>query len=188
MIQNHDRSGWFGASDTDKIIGNWKTATWQKWWLQKMGINRDHFDNRFTLAGTNWEHRILDHLNIPGMEKDKQVLLEELLLRVNLDGNTEDCIYEVKTFQWAKGFKLPQKYINQVRVQMYATGMRKAKIVAYGLEESDYDNYLRPLDPSRLLIFDIEYDQKWIDTKFLPKLRILAHNLRRGAMPIEAAI
>ena len=59
MITDHDRSGWIGASDTDKVIGNWGTKTWEKWWMQKLGINRDHFDNKYTLAGTHFEHRIL---------------------------------------------------------------------------------------------------------------------------------
>ena len=188
MITNHDRSGWIGASDVQFVLGNWKTKTWANWWMQKLGINTDHFDNRYTIAGTNWEHRILDSLGIPGLRKDEQYIIEDLLLRVNLDGNTDDCIYEVKTFQWAKGFKLPQKYINQVRVQMYGSKIRKAKIIAYGLEEADYDNFLRPVDPNRILVFEIEYDENWITTKFLPKLRILADCLKRGVMPHEALI
>ena len=40
MIVSHDRSYYIGASDTDKVIGNWKTKTWEKWWLQKIGINQ----------------------------------------------------------------------------------------------------------------------------------------------------
>ena len=60
MIANHDRSGYIGASDVQFVIGNWKTKTWEKWWMQKLGISQGHFDNEFTKAGTNWEHRILD--------------------------------------------------------------------------------------------------------------------------------
>ena len=56
MITNHDRSGWIGASDVQFVIGNWRTKTWEKWWMQKLGINQDHFDNMYTKAGTNWEH------------------------------------------------------------------------------------------------------------------------------------
>ena len=39
MIADHDRSGWIGGSDTAMVIGNWKTKTWEKWWMQKIGIN-----------------------------------------------------------------------------------------------------------------------------------------------------
>ena len=184
MIADHDRSGYFGASDTDKVIGNWKTKTWEKWWMQKLGINRDHFENEFTKAGTNWEHRILDSLGIPDLEKDKQVIIEDLLLRVNLDGNTPTRIKEVKTYQWVKGWKkTPTKYINQVQVQMYATGIHEADIVAYGLEPADYDNYFRDLDPQRLQQIPVSYDPKWIETVYLPKLRILADCLKKGVFP-----
>ena len=68
MIASQDRSGWIGASDVQYVIGNWKTKTWEKWWLQKLGINQDHFDNKFTIAGTNWEHRILESLHLPDLE------------------------------------------------------------------------------------------------------------------------
>ena len=183
MIADHDRSYYFGASDTDKVIGNWKTKTWEKWWMQKIGINTDHFDNKYTIAGTNWEHRILDSLQLPNLEKDKQIIIEDLRLRVNLDGNTPFRIKEVKTYQWEKGFKVPQKYINQVQVQMYASGIHEADIVAYGLEEADYDNFLRDLDPRRLQEHPIIYDPNWIESVYLPKLRILADCLKRGVFP-----
>ena len=183
MIQSHDRSGYIGASDTDKVIGNWKTKTWEKWWLQKIGINTDHFDNRYTIAGTNWEHRILDSLQLPDLEKDNQIIIEDLRLRVNLDGNTPTRIKEVKTYQWEKGFKCPQKYKNQVQVQMFAFGIYEADIVAYGLEEADYDNFFRDVNYKRLQEIPVAYDQKWVETVYLPKLRILADCLERGAFP-----
>ena len=82
MIADQDRSGWIGASDVSFVIGNWKTKTWEKWWMQKLGINKGRFDNEYTLAGTHWEHKILDSLGIPDMEKDKQILLPEIRLRV----------------------------------------------------------------------------------------------------------
>ena len=183
MITNHDRSGYIGASDVQYVIGNWKTKTWEKWWMQKLGINQDHFDNRYTMAGTNWEHRILDSLGIPGLEKDRQFLMEDIRLRVNLDGNTPNRIKEVKTYQWAKGWKTPQKYLNQVQVQMFGSKIFGADIVAYGLEEADYDNFLRALDPGRLQQIEVPYDQKWIETVYLPKHRILAEALKRGVFP-----
>lgn len=183
MIADHDRSFYFGASDTDKIIGNWKTKTWEKWWLQKLGINADHFDNRYTVAGTNWEHRILDALGLPDLEKDRQIIIEDLRLRVNLDGNTPSCVKEVKTYKWEKGFKVPKKYINQVQVQMFASGIHTADIVAYGLEDADYDNFFRDIDVKRLQQIPVQYDPEWIDTVYLPKLRTLAECLKKGEMP-----
>ena len=184
MIADHDRSGWIGASDTAFVVGNWRTKTFEKFWMQKLGVNQDHFDNKFTIAGTNWEHRILDSLNLPNLEKDKQIIIEDLRLRVNLDGNTPVVIKEVKTYQWAKGWKkTPQKYIDQVQVQMFASGIGMADIVAYGLEPEDYNNYLRDVDPGRLKQIPVGYDINWIEGVYLPKLRILADCLKRGVWP-----
>lgn len=183
MIADKDRSGWFGASDTDKIIGRWTSKTWEKWWMQKLGFNHDHFENKYTLAGTHFEHRILESLGIP-MEFDKQVLLEDLRLRVNLDGNTAVCIYECKTYKADKPFKMPQKYINQVQVQMFATGIRQAEIVVYLMQEEDYKNFFRPIDPTRVLRIPVAYDEAWINTKYLPKLKVLVDCLKRGVRPL----
>jgi hypothetical protein len=182
MIESKDRSGWFGASDTDKIIGNWATATFEKWWMQKLGINREHFDNKYTSAGTHYEHRILESLGIP-MELDKQVILEDLRLRVNLDGNDTDTIYECKTYKFEKCFKMPKKYINQVQVQMFASGLRKAKVIVYGLTEGDYDNYFNPIDPQRRGEHPVAYDEKWIRDVYLPRLTHLADCLKEGRFP-----
>lgn len=189
MITDHDRSGWIGASDVMFVVGNWKTKTWEKWWMQKLGINADHFDNRYTLAGTNWEHRILESLHLPDLEMDKQIIIEDLRMRINLDGNTPDRVKEVKTYQWAKGWKkTPPKYINQTHVQVFGSrlsgmGIEGADIVAYGLEEADYDNFLRDLETGRLQEIPVEYDRKWIDTVYLPKHLILCDCLKRGVFP-----
>ena len=182
MIASQDRSGYFGASDVSFIVGNWKTATFEKWWMQKIGINRDHFDNRYTSAGTYYEHRILESLGIP-MELDKQIIIEDLRLRVNLDGNDTDTIYECKTYKFDKGFKMPKKYIQQVQVQMFASGLRKAIVIAYGLTEADYDNYFHPIDPNRRGEFLIEYDETWINDIFLPRLKYLTKCLIEGRFP-----
>lgn len=188
MIASQDRSYFIGASDCDKVIGNWKTATWIKWWSQKIGINTDHFTNVYTLAGTHFEHRILESLGI-FMEFDKQFINEELRLRVNLDGNTEDCIYECKTTKDnINEFKLPKKYINQVQVQMYGSGIRNANIVVYQLEEEDYENFFRPIDSARLKVFPVEYDSKWVEKVYFPKHLILRDCLVKGVLPDEALV
>lgn len=187
MIASQDRSYYIGASETDKVIGNWKTKTWLKWWLQKIAINNDHFDNEYTLAGTHFEHRILESLGI-SMDFDKQYILEDLRLRVNLDGNTDDCIYECKTFINSKGFSLPKKYINQVQVQMFASGIHRAEIVAYGLEDEDYKNFFRAIDQDRLHTFSISYNPEWIEKVYLPRHLILRDCLVKGVLPDEAII
>lgn len=183
MIADQDRSGWIGASDVSFVIGNWKTKTWEKWWMQKLGINKGRFDNEFTLAGTHWEHKILDSLGIPDIEKDKQIMLPDLLLRVNLDGNTPGRIYECKTYKAENGWKNPKKYIQQVQIQMYASKIFGADIVTYGLVPEDYNNYFRSVDPGRRQLIPVAYDPKWIEEVYLPKHRILCDALKRGVFP-----
>ena len=191
MIESKDRSGWIGASDVSYVVGNWKTKTWEKWWLQKLGINRDHFDNEYTTAGTHWEHRILESLNVPDMTLDEQIVLEDLRLRVNYDGTTPDMIHECKTYKWEKGLKVPKKYIQQVNLQNWVR-MKKhgrpfqAEIVAYGLVAEDYKNYLRDLDPNRRQRIPIQYDPAWVEKVYLPKHMILRDALVRGVFPKEA--
>ena len=36
VISEQDRSGWFGASDTSYIMGNWNTKTFKNWWAKKI--------------------------------------------------------------------------------------------------------------------------------------------------------
>lgn len=181
MIASKDRSGWFGASDTDYIIGNWQTKSFLKWWLQKLDLNRTNFENLAMNAGTHKEHQILEFLGVT--ETDKQFLLPELKLRVNLDGNTADTDYEVKTYNAEKPFKCPIKYKRQVWVQMYASGLNKAFVVAYGLTEADYKNYFLPIDKDRLHPIPIEYNADFIEKEYLPKLRYLAWCLEHGRLP-----
>ena len=181
MIASKDRSGWFGASDTDYIIGNWQTKSFLKWWLQKLDLNRANFESLAMNAGTHKEHQILEYLGVT--ETDKQVLLPELKLRVNLDGNTADTDYEVKTYNAEKVFKCPIKYKRQVWVQMYAAGLKKAFVVAYGLTEADYKNYFLPIDKDRLQLIPIEYNADFIENEYLPKLRYMAWCLEHGRLP-----
>lgn len=184
MIQDHDRSGWFGASDTAMIVGNWNTKTFEKWWLQKLGINRDSFETVYTVAGTHWEHRILESLRVPHMTLDRQILVPSLSLRVNLDGDTGYRIYECKTHKAEKPRKsTPKHYVQQVQVQMFASGIREAEIVAYAMQEADYQNFLREIDPRRLREIPVPYDPRFIDSVYLPRLRILSECLKRGAFP-----
>lgn len=180
MIDSKDRSMYFGASDTHYIVGNWNTKSFEKWWLEKIGINKNNFTNEAMITGTYFEHKILDSLEIE-VEKDKQFIKD--LLRVNLDGMSVDCIYEVKTYRLEKGFKVSKQYNHQVQVQMYITGLRNAYIVSYGLVEKDYKNFFSEIEPTRREMILIPYDESFIENEYLPKLEILTDCLKRGVFP-----
>jgi hypothetical protein len=185
MIANKDRSGYIGASDTKYVVGNWKTKTFEKWWLKKLGIDTSHIENKYTLAGSNYEHKIIDALGIRNIEKDKQIIKGRL--RVNLDANTKEKIYEIKTYQYEKGFSLEKHkdYLEQVEVQMYASNIHKAEIDAYGLLPEDYNNYFHDIDLDRLIRLEVEYDEEWINNIYLPKLKYLEKCLEDGKFPTE---
>ena len=185
IISNSDRSGFFGASDTQYIMGNWNTKTFQKWWMQKLGLDSSHYKTRYMNAGTYYEHAILDHIGVP--RKDHQILLPELKLRVNLDGDGPGRIWEVKTHKADKHFRVTKAYWQQVQVQMYAKLQEEkvlpiAHIAAYGLTDADYRSFFNDIDPERLKKYPIEYDPEFI-RQYLLKLKVLRDCLERGVFP-----
>lgn len=183
MISSQDRSYYIGCSDTNMVVGNWKTKTFEKWWLEKLGFYKNELKTDAMLAGTYYEHKILDALEIENLEKDKQIIIEDIRLRANLDGNTDTCIYEVKTHNANKKFKVSKQYWRQAQVEMYASNIHELYIVAYSLKENDYLNFFNPIDKERIELLKIDYDEKFITNEYLPKLRILAESLKKGVFP-----
>ena len=187
MIASQDRSGWFGASDTKYIMGNWNTKTFKSWWLKKLGLDTSHFTNTAMNAGTYYEHAILDVIGVP--RKDHQIIIPEYKLRINLDGDGEGRVDEVKTYAYEKGFKVNKAYWQQVQVQMFGKlteekVLPKANIWAYGLREEDYKNFFNPIEKGRLKAYPIEYDGAFIK-RFLVRVKYLAECLERGVFPDE---
>lgn len=188
MIASQDRSGWFGASDTAMICGNWSTKTFRNWWLQKLGLTSNHFTTRAMNAGTYYEHSILDAIGAP--RKDHQILLPDLSLRVNLDGDGPGHIWEVKTHKADKPYKLTKAHTQQVRVQMYAKLREEgvlpvAEIVPYGLTDADYKNFFNAIDRNRIFRCFVSYDPEFIEGEYLPRLRYLKECLEKGVFPDE---
>lgn len=188
MISTQDRSGYFGASDTAMIMGNWKTKTFQKWWLQKLGLNTDHYTSKAMNAGTYYEHAILDVIGSP--RKDHQIIIPEYRLRINYDGDGFGRIDEVKTHSQDKTFKVTKGYWQQMQVQIFGKlttekVMPKPTIWAYGLLEEDYKNFFNPIDKERLKRYPIDYDKKFIDG-YLHRVKYLKDCLDKGVMPDES--
>lgn len=121
MIHDYDRSHWFGASDSKYIMDTSQSSiSWNNWWKVKCGIERNLFTgNIYTKAGNTYEHSILKSY-VPHVVMDRQIIIPHLRLRVNLDGNTEDSIYEVKTYQIDKKFEVTDGYYYQAQIQQLA--------------------------------------------------------------------
>lgn len=184
MIQDHDRSFWIGASDTSYVMGNWKTATFSKWWLKKLGLEKENYETKAMKVGTVFEHKILDTLSRV-REKDKQIIIPELGLRVNYDGTGKDYICEVKTSR--NEFKLSKAYKLQAQVEMFAWKYKygvlpELEIAAYRVDENDYKNYFTPIDVNRLSLYPVEYDEKVIE-EYLEKLGELHKHIVEGTKP-----
>lgn len=183
MIVSQNRSYYIGASDTSMVVGNWETKSFEKWWLEKLGLNKNELKTEAMQAGNNYEHKILEALKLEDLEMDKQIINDRL--RVNLDGNTKSCIYEVKTHNADKEFKVSKAYWRQAQVEMYASNIHKLYIVSYDLIENDYNNYFNKIDKDRLHFHEIEYDEDFIKNEYLPKLEILAKCLKEGVFPCK---
>lgn len=181
MIQNHDRSGWFGASDTAKIMGSFGTQSFRIWWLEKLGVTTNTYTNLAMVAGSVFEHRILDAIGVE--KRDRQIKIRRLRLRVNLDGET-DIIHEVKTYGKEK-FSVTKGYWMQCQVEMFAT-KKPCEIVAYRLKEEDYQNFFNLIDPERISRHPISYDMEWVKEKYLPRLKYLCWCLNRRKTPNES--
>ena len=181
MIQSQDRSVYIGASDTGIVVGNWNTKTFENWWLEKLGLRRNNLKTEAMQAGNNYEHRILEALEIENLQMDKQIIIDRL--RVNLDGNSDTCIYEVKTHNIGKEFKVSKQYWRQAQVEMYASEIHKLYIVAYALKEDDYKNFFNKIDKDRIELIEVEYDEDFIQNEYLPKLQILTKKLKIGTFP-----
>ena len=184
MISNKDRSKYIGASDTKYVMMNWNTKTFRKWWLVKLGLEQNDFKNINTLAGNYYEHKIVDALKIKGIIKDKQIIVLDRL-RINLDSNTEDEIHEIKTYNYENGFDIEKHkdYQEQVQVQMFGSGIHKAYIDAYGLKEEEYRNFFEDIDLERLSSYKIEYNEEWINKKYLPRITLLIQCLKELRFP-----
>lgn len=194
MITDYDRSFWFGASDTKNVmLDNHQTKTWQEFWEEKCGIIKRDIDSTATNTGTKFEHPILDAID-GDITKDRQILLPDMRLRVNYDGDKDGIIYEVKTHKAEKPFLtknalyqfIPKHIFGQVQVQMYAwktafergqdvPQFKKLYIVEYPLYREDYDGEPE-VDFKRMKFHKVKYDKGFIKM-YLKKLMPLAEML-----------
>ena len=91
MLKNHDRSKYWGASETSKIVSNWDTKTFMELYLVKLGVAENNFTNTYLMAGNAYERKIAESFELK-MKFDRCIKLPKLRLRVNLDAETKDCI------------------------------------------------------------------------------------------------
>ena len=168
-------------------MGNRNTKSWQDWWLEKQGICKNGFGNIYTEAGEKFEHPILDRYD-KTINKDRQIFIDDLRLRVNYDGDKDGIIYEVKTHKIENPFEITP-YINaQVQTQMYVWKQErddfdKLIILSYGLTKEDYQMIAEgktptvwDIDPKRRKEHKVKYKEKH-KKKYLKCLKPLVEEL-----------
>lgn len=193
MIASQDRSGWFGASDTNMVLAtNYNTKTFINWWAVKLGEQESDFKGSiYTEAGNKYEHPILQSIN-ENMNLDRQIIIDKHLLRVNYDGDFNGTIYEVKTHRADKEYEVSTTHWRQTQVEMYAyktmaeelelPPFKKLYIVSYALYPDEYytDSEEVEVDFSRVVFHEVKYDKSFIKGEYLPMLKEKARALRKG--------
>ncbi len=198
MIQNLDRSGWFGASDTRYIMAaNRGTKSWKEWWSVKLGKMEQGFTGSiYTRAGNLFEHEILRAID-QDMTMDGQIIYDRYLIRVNYDGYKDGTIYEVKTHKSEKPFELVPAYWQQAQVEMYIYQLMSDKwflpdfkdlyVASYSLMPDEY--YIREdeveVDPDRIILHPVRYDKAWIKGEYIPRVRELSRALKKRKYPYK---
>lgn len=189
---------------------NHETKTWKQWWAVKLGIVEPEFQgNIYTNAGNKYEHPIMEALGLKEHEMDLTLYVPKYRLRVNYDGiklTNDGLITEIKTFRGDKEFPYDESvkngYWQQCQVEMYcylnavqndmlppmlptmavdSRGKPYMIIVGYPLDAEEYFSDKAPeVDVNRLEVHTVYYDKKWIKSVYLPKLKKLARQLKRG--------
>lgn len=196
MIQNFDRSGYFGASDTKLIMSNNRnTKTWERFWNIKTGKEHaDQIGTVYTRAGTLYEHAILKAIS-DDITLDGQIIYEKYKLRVNYDGYKDGIIYEVKTHRAKNEFKVTKDYWMQCQVEMFVYKTLCSEwflpqyqglvLVSYPLHDDEYVDTEEEVKvyEGRIQMQEIAYDKDWIKGEYLPRVKELARALRKGKTP-----
>lgn len=184
MIKSKKRAFWIGASDTNYVMGNWDTRSFKLWWMEKLGLRTNELNTKPMRVGNAYEHKIIDSA-VPGAEKDEQIVIPELSLRVNLDGRVGETIYEVKTYS-APSFTVSKKYWQQAQAEMFALKEKgltpSLYILAYHVGEDEYANYFLDIDPEKLSWHKVLYDEGF-EKEYRKRLDILTQCLKRGVIP-----
>jgi hypothetical protein len=106
-----------------------------------------------------------------------------LRLRCNYDGLRKDEVVEIKTTGHVFS-SVPKNYWAQCQVLMFRKKKKQTSLYAYKMTVLDYTNpYFPEIDARRLTRFVISYDEDFIKKDYLPKLKYLAHCLRRKKFP-----
>ena len=178
MIADKSRDYYIGASDTQFVMSNFNSKTFKRWWRVKLGAEENYYESIYTDAGNRYEQKILDELFVP--YRNEQTIIGQL--RVNLDGRTDEEIFEVKTHK--NKFRVTKAYWYQCQVEMWAFQVYKSRIIAYQMLPEDYE-FDNEIDLERITQHPIEYDGKFMEDEYFPRLYYLCWCFREEIQPSD---
>ena len=194
MLQNLDRSGYFGGSDSKYIMAkNRDTKSFKKWWNIKTGeLENSGVGTVYTRAGNLYEHDILNAID-EEIRPDGQIIYDKYLLRINYDGWKDGTIFEVKTHRAKNEFKVSKEYWMQCQVEMFVYDkmhdkwflppLKELIIVNYPLRDDEYDVDKPVVYPERIQTQTVKYEKDWVKMEYLPRVKELAKCLKKGVFP-----
>jgi len=151
-----DRHLYIGGSEANMIYQNYNTATFKKWWSQKLsGFPQQTFKNINMNVGTILESDVIDlyeRIHNIEDERDKQGI--KGIARANtdyiLDVKVSDVKVTGKAFEWFLKDKVSINYKRQLIHYMYVMDKLEASIIAYQADDELLDLPFQKLDENRL--------------------------------------
>lgn len=171
MVQEKfNRSGYIGGSDASWLYASYSSASFKKWWNEKVtSIRTSEFSNVHTQAGNILESEIMKTLNIPKPAWNLRFFKEGTLAGVNTDATEVDkgIVHEIKTalhsylFKWLHAKAgVSIDYRRQVFHGLYVAECDVAKVHVLPMSEEEKRNpFLVENITDRIHTFEYTRDQ-----------------------------
>ena len=174
MIANSEtRKGYIGGSDQYAVYGNYYTATFHKWWNEKItGIRLYDIKTRDMTFGSVVEGLIMDHMDIPKENRHMKVFHPKFKMAgANTDAYWNGILMEIKTMndkdaeKLVKGNKMKVGYRRQVYHTMWCGGITHAKISVLSIKPEEKENPfgIKIIEGENLRHYDFELDPNDFD-------------------------
>lgn len=165
MIKSGDsRVGYIGGSDMGMVYGSFDSATFNKWWMEKVsGLPGVGVNNKYTRAGDLLEDKILEEVGVDRVYYGAKEMKEGTIAGASYDALEWDAgsiVHEAKTariskmFEWLLGYALNPNYKRQIYHCMWVCGAERGRLHVLGLKDEEYGNPFGVDVKGRVISFD----------------------------------
>lgn len=191
--------GYIGGSDAVRVHGSWETATFQKFWRERLTGFREsqNFDTIHTSAGNIMEAEILRAVGIPEISWNVYFKPSKTIAGINTDAFYSGVYHEIKTVLWDTGSKwiiggaISANYIYQIQHGLLVTEADEAKLhICLMTEEEKYNPFSINDVSSRVHTFS--FNRPYFDTtkttmaQYGALIEHLTQCYRNGVFPTDA--